>query len=80
MTEEKKTKIEEEDYDMLQYFHEEKGDMTRYAQWDALLPLLKVKHPELITAMRNLRAARRTLDAIVANLGPDSGQEDDDLG
>jgi len=75
-----KIEMEEGDYDMLRYFHEEKGDMTRYAQWDALLPLLKKKHPELITAMRNLRAAKRTLDAIVANLGPDSGQEDDDLG
>ena len=45
--------LSEEHARSLQYFHEDKGDITRYVHWDKLKPLLGRKHPELLQALHD---------------------------
>lgn len=66
------TTITPEDLLMLRYFWQEKGDLTRYVRWEALVPVLERERPEVIAAHRNLIEARRTLDAIIDALPTDA--------
>lgn len=67
-------KLTRSDYDMLRYFHEEKGDMTRWVFWKEKFPLIQKLHPEIIDAMRRLESAQITLDKLVTCL-PEGGDE-----
>ena len=58
--------MDTDDLMMLAYFHEAKGDMTRYVKWDELLPDLYKEFPHIMEAKQRLENARRTLDILVA--------------
>ena len=62
-------KLTDEDYSMLQYFWQEKGDVTRWSEWKEKKALFKVQHPELIDALNRYDSALRTLNIIVDNIG-----------
>lgn len=59
------SKITDEDRGCLEYFHEEKGDITRWCDWEDMKPVFQEEHPELITAMESVRIANLTLNSIV---------------
>lgn len=50
---------------MLRYFHEEKGDMTRYVEYKELLPALMNEFPHIMEAKQRLAIAERTLDTLI---------------
>jgi len=58
-------KITDEDLDMVRYFWEEKGDVTRWVQWKEKLPLLRKQYPELVDAVDRYRIAVLTLSAVI---------------
>ena len=58
------------DVDMIQYFHNDKGDLTRWGGWDEKLPLFQKHYPALVKAHRDLVAAQQVLDMIVNALEP----------
>ena len=64
----KKTKLTEEDISCLQYFHQEKRDMTRWVGWEEAAPLIKEQYPHLWDAHQRMLSAERTLDIIVKSL------------
>lgn len=62
----------------LAYFHQEKGDMARYAYFEELRPALAAQFPEVLDAYDRLKIAQRTLDAVVANMERNAPDDDDD--
>jgi hypothetical protein len=50
------------------YFHQEKGDVTRWAEWQDVQLILQEHHPELLKALRDVEIAEKTLDAIIRTL------------
>jgi len=54
-----------DDYDAIEYFHREKGDITRWSRWEERKPIIREIHPELVDAIERLTAAERTLLAVV---------------
>ena len=56
------------DANMLHYFLIEKGDVRRYAGWEALVPKLQEHCPELLKALQDLDAAKRVVTLIVEDL------------
>ena len=41
-----------EDIRMIQYFYLEKGDLTRWSQWEEKLPLIEKQFPGLVHVLR----------------------------
>ncbi len=62
------TKLTDEDKDMIVYFHEHKGDLSRWCGWNGARERIKAEYPELIAAWDNFIVASRTLDAIVEKI------------
>ena len=60
--------ITEEDYSMLKYFWEEKGNMKRYCEYERLEPTLRKQHPELFKAIKAHKKALKRLDKIISSL------------
>ena len=60
--------LTEEDVSIIQYFHQDKDDITRWAGWEECKQRIKGSHPELIQAIEQLTVAERTLNAIVKGL------------
>jgi len=60
--------VSDEELDMIRYFHKEKGDFTRYVEWEKLEPILRKSHPHLFDAIARLESAQKTLDAIIDSL------------
>ncbi len=60
--------ITDEDLRVIQYFWEEKGDLTRWAHWEEKLPLLREKYPELVYAWEDHVKAEVLLNFIVKEL------------
>ena len=61
-------KLTEEDVDTIKYFWLEKGDLTRWVDWEKKLPLIKKQYPELIDAIERYEIAIKTLTAVVRGL------------
>lgn len=57
--------LTESDLEMVRYFLEEKGDVTRWIRWEEKKPLFAKHFPELIAALDALNVAERTLRAVV---------------
>lgn len=64
-------KLTPEDKSSIQYFWEEKGDLTRWVEWNHKIDIIKNEYPELIRAVENLTIAERTISAIVKVIGDD---------
>jgi len=62
------SQLQIEDLRSMQYFHKEKGDITRFCDWEKLKPLVRLEYPEVIAAMAALKVAERTLDAAIYNM------------
>ncbi|MHA1676473.1 MAG: hypothetical protein ACTSU6_04775 [Candidatus Njordarchaeales archaeon] len=56
------------DYSSLQYFYEDKGDVTRWGDWEEQKLLIAVKHPEIIIALSNLDGYQRAADLIIKTI------------
>lgn len=63
--------ITEEDRRMVKYFLEEKGDVTRWCDWEEKKEALFTLYPELHTALFNLDVAERTLKHVVEGIAND---------
>lgn len=61
-------KLIPEDYAMIKYFWEEKGDITSWSDWYRKRHLFKEKNPELVQAVENLITAEGMLSAVVTAL------------
>ena len=62
------TVITEEDRRMIRYFHEEKGDITRWCSWEEKKDAIFDICPELREALHDLDVAERNLNRIVASI------------
>ena len=63
-----KDKLTDEDKAMISYFIGEKGDITRWCDWEDKKHVVEKELPELIDALRRLDSAEKTLSAIVMAL------------
>ena len=71
------SKLTNDDLNMIVYFHREKGDLTRWCDWENKKDQIKVEFPELIAAHDNLIVAKRTINAIVENISNDSSEREE---
>ena len=62
-------KTTEEDYNMIKYFWEEKGDITRWANWEKRKNVIFFNHPELAYAMDDYDKALKFMNLVVKMLG-----------
>lgn len=53
---------------MLEYFWEEKGDVTRYSGWDEFKPILAERRPDLALVIENFIKAEKAMNAAMRNL------------
>ena len=60
--------LTQEDRAMIAYFITEKGDVTRWCEWDEKKAQVEKEMPELIEALKRLDIAERTLSAIVKTI------------
>lgn len=61
-------KLTEEQKDMLKYFWEEKGDITRYCDFEELIPKIQQEYPELLKAWYDYQASIKILDLVVNSI------------
>lgn len=52
----------QEDLNMLQYFHEEKDDHTRFSHWERIKDSVNRDFPLLQKSLQNLELAQDTVD------------------
>lgn len=57
-----------EDVRSLAYFHQDRGDMTRYTGWEALQQDLEREFPEVLHYHRKLQRTKRALDRVVKEM------------
>lgn len=67
--------LDEDDYNMINYFYFHKGDITRWASWEDKKPLFEKYHPELIDAIKRVESAEKTLKVIIKNLSNNYGDD-----
>lgn len=68
--------ITPDDYNMVQYFWEEKNDFTRYCGWAKIEPEFRAKHPEFFIAYDAMRDARRNFNQVLKSIVEKHGSED----
>ena len=61
-------RITDEDLETVQYFWEEKGDVTWWIDWKKKLPLMRIQYPELVDAVERYHIVRRTLSAVIKGI------------
>jgi hypothetical protein len=61
--------VTEGDRQMIAYFAGERGDIERWSSWDDRKDDIGLEYPELISALKALLVAERTLAAIVRDIG-----------
>lgn len=57
--------VTDEDRAMLDYFINEKGDITRWCRWEERKPVIAAEMPELIAALDAVDAAEQMLATIM---------------
>ncbi len=60
--------IDDEDLRMVRYFIEERGDVTRWCDWDEKKEAIFALHPELRLALNNLELAELALKHVLEGL------------
>lgn len=60
--------LTDEDMNSIVYFHREKGDVTRWCEWNEKKHLLQKENPALWHAFQQLEIAQQTLDALLKAL------------
>lgn len=61
-------KVTIHDIEMVTYFLQDKGDVTRWVDWEKRKSVIAKEFPELIGAMDVLAVSERTLDTIVSRI------------
>jgi hypothetical protein len=61
-------KLTDAQISLLRYFWEEKGDLERYARFEALKPQIQEQYPELLKAWYDYKASIKIMDAVVKSL------------
>lgn len=59
------SKLSDEQRESLRYFWEEKGDITRYCDFERLKPVLRDEFPEILTAWDNYQASIKAMDIAI---------------
>ena len=57
--------LNEEDLSMIKYFWENKRDIRSYAEFNDLVPTLRVERPEIIMALENYENSLLILDNVI---------------
>jgi len=60
--------ITENDYNMIAYFHQIKGDISRWSSWGKRKHIIAKYHPELIHAFNLVESANKQLDILVEEI------------
>lgn len=55
----------QDDLNMIAYFILERGDITRWSQWEERKPVIVKEFPELLAALDALTVAEQTVRSIV---------------
>lgn len=62
-------KVSEEDYNSLEYFHFDKGDVTRWVGWDEFAE----KHPHVKLAYEQMINQQKIFESVLKGLEHDLG-------
>lgn len=62
------TPLTEDEWDSVDYFHNTKGDLTRWCYWDKFMQQ-RPTHP-IVEAQRRLESAMATLDLVIKGSRP----------
>ena len=60
-----KERMTANDYNMLSFFHKEKGNLNRWSRLQDRMPIIKKFHPELAHAIEQVAISQKTLDALI---------------
>lgn len=63
-----KDRMTANDYNMITFFHETNGDITRWSEWEKRKDVIQKFHPELIDAVNRLEIASRTLNSLIETI------------
>ncbi|MCK5563720.1 MAG: hypothetical protein KAJ07_00600 [Planctomycetes bacterium] len=58
-------KLTEDDLGMFWYFYVDKGDITRWCDWEKKKPLFEKQYPELIRALNNIEIEEKYVGLII---------------
>lgn len=58
----------QEHLNMIRYFWEEKGDITRYYAFEELKPILQERYPALLKAWNDYKASIQLMDFVTKSL------------
>ena len=58
-------KLTDAQISLLRYFWEDKGDLERYARFEALKPQIQEEYPELLNAWTDYKASIKRMDEVV---------------
>ena len=62
------SKLTDEQKSMLRYFWEEKGDITKYCEFEKLKPAIHEEHPELLKAWYDYQVSIKIMDVVCKSL------------
>ena len=68
MADVKQRPVEESDIAMLKYFQEEKGDMTRYCDYENIKEDLDKNYPEISKSFKDFKDSKAVYNSIMKNL------------
>lgn len=57
--------ITAEDLEAIRYFWHERGDITRWCDWDTKAEALKAQFPEIVKAQQDYEASMKTMTAVL---------------
>lgn len=61
---------------MISYFIMEKGDITRWVNWNSRKEIIEAEYPELVKALQDYAAAEKILHLVVKNIENDDDGTD----
>jgi hypothetical protein len=61
--------LTEEQINEIKYFHEYKGDVTRWIGWEGAQPQIREHHPTLFHCYQAMKIHEHLLDLAIKNLG-----------
>jgi len=62
------SKLTKDNLSAIVYFHQRKGDITKWAGWEEAKPKVEKEFPELIVSMNNLKVAKIAIDQVIKNI------------
>jgi hypothetical protein len=62
------SKLTDEQKSDIRYFWEEKGDISRYCDFEELKPIIQEEYPELLKAWYDYKASIKIMDVVIKSL------------